>query len=136
MNKNSVFIIVFAIAAFGIGYFVRQKVFGPPIPGILVLKEDLNDFGNVEFNSSAEVYFTYINTGEGPLQILDIVSSCGCTVVDWSPDELMPSESDSFLVSYDTKIPGYFSKEITISSSGPSNPNRVWITGTVLPDPK
>ena len=40
----------------------------------------LFDMGNIKVNDATSAKFTVKNVGEEPLQLLDISSSCGCTV--------------------------------------------------------
>ena len=46
---------------------------------IIEFNETEHDFGEIERNIPVETTFTYKNTGNAPLVITDIKTSCGCT---------------------------------------------------------
>ena len=50
-----------------------------------------HDFGTIMDGEAQETVFSYTNTGEAPLVITEIKSTCGCTVPqDWSRAPLLP----------------------------------------------
>jgi len=63
-----------------------------------------HDFGVIQNGTPVETVFSYTNTGQAPLVIADIKSTCGCTVPkDWSREPLNPGESSQFTVKFDGK---------------------------------
>ena len=83
-----------------------------------------HDFGNVKEGEIAKTIFTFTNTGENDLYIVDAVGSCGCTVPKKPEKPIMPGEDGEIKVSYDTKRVGGFSKSITIMSNA-KNPRKI-----------
>jgi hypothetical protein len=75
------------------------------------------DYGKVQKGSNGERTFVFTNTGEAPLIIKDVKSSCGCTVPKKPEQPIMPGEKGEIKVSYDTNRVGGFSKSITIFSN-------------------
>lgn len=97
----------------------------------LFLKKDIVDFGEVFKGDDISTYFLIKNIGTRNLKILNVESTCGCTVANGFKDVIYRNELDSLYVKYDSEILGYFSKEILIYSNDSQSPHRVWITGTV-----
>ena len=91
------------------------------------------DFGEVWEGAPVKREFGIKNTGEAPL-ILDVKSSCGCTVATKPKSPLEVGESTTFSVTYDTKHIGPAAKQLTISSNDPAQPSViVKVHGTVKP---
>jgi hypothetical protein len=91
-----------------------------------------HDFGEIQFNGNGTFIFTYTNTGNQPLIILDVKSSCGCTTPQYSKEPLAPGASSAITVKYDTTREGAFTKTVTILSTAKNSPIELVITGTVL----
>ena len=94
----------------------------------------LIDYGIVEFGIDGKKTFTFKNTGNAPLIFTRIYSSCGCTIPKKPEKPIMPGESSSIEVEYDTKRVGPFQKAITVNSNA-KTPNIILrIKGEVLPE--
>lgn len=99
---------------------------------VIEFNETEHDFGDIEKGKSVETTFTYKNTGDAPLVITDIKSSCGCTVPqDWSREPLAPGESGKFTVSYNGAGPNKITKTITVSANTEVGSEVVKITAFV-----
>lgn len=83
----------------------------------MVFKSTTIDYGIVETNADPVRIFHFTNTGNSPLLITDVKGSCGCTVSEYPHDAIAPGQSASIRVKYDTKRPGVFSKNITVTSN-------------------
>ncbi|WP_242091575.1 DUF1573 domain-containing protein [Aestuariivivens sediminicola] len=95
-----------------------------------------HDFGEIEAKTNVETVFKYTNTGEAPLVITDIKSSCGCTVPkDWSRDPLAPGDSGEFTVKFNGSGTNKVSKTITVTANTEKGTETVKITAFVKPDP-
>jgi hypothetical protein len=77
------------------------------------------DYGLVEFNSpNSTRSITFTNTGNAPIILTSVKSSCGCLVPVYYPkNPVPPNQSDSIVVKYDTKRPGLFYKTITVTTN-------------------
>lgn len=85
---------------------------------VLTFTESEHDFGEIEQGKSVETTFEYKNTGNAPLVITDIKSTCGCTVPqDWSREPLAPGESNSFVVIFNGSGANKVSKSITVTAN-------------------
>ena len=93
--------------------------------------EETIDYGKIEKASNGERTFVFTNTGDQPLIIQKIKSSCGCTVPKKPSGPIMPGEKGEIKVSYDTKRVGGFSKSITITSNAKNALKVIKIKGFV-----
>ncbi|MBK8887967.1 MAG: DUF1573 domain-containing protein [Saprospiraceae bacterium] len=88
------------------------------------------DYGIISKGSEPTRTFNFKNTGNAPLLITDAKASCGCTVPTFPKDAIMPGESSTITVRYDTNRIGVISKSITITSNA-GEPVVLKITGEV-----
>lgn len=94
--------------------------------------ETEHDFGDIEKGKQVETVFTYTNTGNAPLVITDIRSSCGCTIPqDWSREPLAPGKTGKFTVTYNGAGPNKVTKTITVTSNTEAGTDTVKITAFV-----
>ena len=62
-----------------------------------------HDFGNVNEGEMAKTVFTFINTSENDLYIVDARGSCGCTVPKYPKNvAIKPGETGEIEVNFDT----------------------------------
>lgn len=74
-----------------------------------------HDFGQVIQGEVISYSFPLSNTGEAPLVIADVTSSCGCTVADYPKQALAPGDEGYITVTFDSKgRRGYQSKLVTV----------------------
>ena len=76
-------------------------------------KTDTIDYGQIEKGSDGLRIFEFTNTGNVPLLITDVKSSCGCTVPEKPKDPIAPGASSVIKVKYDTKRVGKIRKRET-----------------------
>jgi len=103
-----------------------------------VLKFDKteHDFGKLEPRTNVETVFSYTNTGDAPLVITNISSSCGCTIPkDWSREPLAPGKSGQFKVKFNGSGNGNVTKTVTVSANTEKGREVVRIKAFVKPDP-
>ena len=61
----------------------------------LSFRPDTWDFGTIrETDGRVSHTFTGVNRGDSPLVILDVVTTCGCTVPDFSKKPILPGEKE------------------------------------------
>ncbi|WP_339895061.1 DUF1573 domain-containing protein [uncultured Algibacter sp.] len=103
---------------------------------VLEFDKKVHDFGEIEAKTAVETIFNYKNTGDAPLVITDIKSSCGCTVPqDWSRLPLAPGDSGKFTVKFNGSGANKISKTITVTANTENGSEVVKITAFVKPDP-
>lgn len=74
------------------------KVDGP----VLTLETNSHDFGNITQGDVVERVFKFKNTGNQPLIITNIQTSCGCTTPVWPRDPIMPGGSGEIKVGFNS----------------------------------
>jgi len=90
-----------------------------------------HDYTTIEAGGNGTYKFTFTNTGNTPLILTNVVSSCGCTTPVWSKAPIKPGEKSEIEVGYNTNIVGPFSKQITVFSNGKTSPVVLRIKGEV-----
>jgi hypothetical protein len=95
-----------------------------------------HDFGEIQNGTPVETVFTYTNSGQSPLVVTDIKSTCGCTVPQgWSREPLAPGASSQFTVKFNGKGANKVSKTITLTTNTESGREQVRISAFIIPDP-
>ncbi|MCB4799740.1 DUF1573 domain-containing protein [Neotamlana laminarinivorans] len=103
---------------------------------VIKFEKTEHDFGEIESRTPVETVFNYTNTGDAPLVITDIKSSCGCTVPqDWSREPLAPGEAGKFTVKFNGSGTNKVTKTITVTANTEKGKETVKITAFVKPDP-
>ncbi len=79
----------------------------------------LHDFGNIKEGEIAKTIFTFTNTGENDLYIVDAVGSCGCTVPKYPKNiPIKPGETGEVEVNFDTNgRPDFQQKMVRVSAN-------------------
>jgi hypothetical protein len=96
-------------------------------------EEKVFDYGTITKGADGNHTFTFTNTGNSPLVIESVKSSCGCTVPKKPEASIAPGASGSIQVHYDTKRLGVFSKTITVTTNaGTNSVVALKIKGTVV----
>jgi len=98
--------------------------------------ETIIDYGTIENGEDGKRTFEFKNTGNAPLIFSRIFSSCGCTIPKKPEKPILPGESGSIEVEYDTKRTGLFQKAITVNSNAKTSNVILRIKGEVLPEPE
>ncbi|HYQ56180.1 MAG TPA: DUF1573 domain-containing protein [Draconibacterium sp.] len=89
------------------------------------------DFGKLELNADGNCSFEFSNSGETPLVIQNVETSCACTVPEWPKKPIKLEKSGEIIIHYDTSHPGMFSKTITVFYNGENSPLALTIKGIV-----
>lgn len=98
-------------------------------------KSEVIDYGEIEKGSDGVRVFEFTNTGNAPLVITDVTSSCGCTIPEKPEDPILPGKSGEIKVKYDTQRVGPIRKTITVYSNADVPAKSIKIKGRVL-DPQ
>jgi len=99
---------------------------------VMNFNKTTHDFGVIQNGTPVETVFSYTNTGEAPLVITDIKSTCGCTVPkDWSREPLNPGESSQFNVKFDGKGANKTSKTVIVTANTQTGRETVKITAFI-----
>jgi hypothetical protein len=80
-------------------------------------KDNTIDYGTVSKDSDSGVRsFQFKNTGDAPLVITNVQSTCGCTVPSYPKEPILPGKSGKIDVKYNMN-PGAIRKTITVESN-------------------
>lgn len=99
-------------------------------------KAETIDFGKIAKGSDGVRVFEFTNTGDAPLIITDVKSSCGCTVPKKPDGPVAAGASSSIQVKYDTNRVGPIRKTITVYSNASEAVKALKIKGEVLEEGK
>ena len=97
----------------------------------MTFKNKVHDFGKIPIGKSVSMLFEFSNTGEKPLLIKEVTTSCGCTVTKWPKEKIQPNEKGEINIVYDAKYPGRFDKTVTVVYNGKDSPLELTIKGEV-----
>ena len=97
----------------------------------------VHDFGTAPESVGSLVYeFKFTNTGDKPLLITRVNTSCGCTTPGWTKEPVQPGGSGMVSASYGAKgRPGPFDKTLSVSTNGQGASITLHIKGNVTPQP-
>ena len=102
----------------------------------ITFEKTIINYGTIDKGTNGVRDFVFTNTGNAPLIISNVKSTCGCTIPKKPEKPILPGESDKIQVKYDTKRIGFIRKSISVTSNA-SNPSVVLkITGQVIADTK
>ncbi len=79
--------------------------------------QDQIDYGTIKKGGNGKQVFKFTNTGDKPLIITNVKSSCDCSVPSWTRTPILPGKTGEITVQYNTKIIGKFSKSIEVFSN-------------------
>ena len=89
------------------------------------------DYGNIMQGSDGTCAFVFTNTGDAPLLLTNVRSSCGCTIPEWPKKPIRPGNKATIKVRYNTRVIGGFSKTISVYSNAGDTPVVLHIKGRV-----
>lgn len=102
-------------------------------------KDNTIDYGTVsKDNDSGIRTFEFTNTGNEPLILTNVKSTCGCTIPTFSKDPILPGKTGKIEVKYNMN-PGPIVKTITVESNAVNVENglvAIKIKGLVVVKPE
>lgn len=102
-------------------------------PAIKFKKADHN-FGDITQGDQVSHVFEFSNIGTEPLVLSNVRSTCGCTIPKWPKDPVLPGESSSILVNFNSRGKmGVVKKVVTVYSNAYNGEAKVDFTTNVLP---
>ena len=90
------------------------------------------DYGTIEKGANGIRVFKFTNTGNAPLVVSAVKSSCGCTVPKKPEAPILPGEDGEIQVKYDTKRVNPIRKTITVTSNADTPTVALKIKGNVV----
>ncbi|NMH88582.1 DUF1573 domain-containing protein [Flavivirga algicola] len=90
------------------------------------------DYGTIDKGSNGVRVFKFTNTGDAPLIISKVSSSCGCTIPKKPKDPILPGKTGEIEVKYDTNRVNPIRKTITVISNAETPTVALKIKGLVV----
>ena len=87
------------------------------------------DFGTFSMSERQECIFRITNTGSSLLMVQDVVTSCGCTKVEYDKCPVPPGQTIDLKVIYKAEESGRFTKVMIVYSNAETSPVRLRIKG-------
>lgn len=109
----------------------------PNATAVMSFNKTEHDFGTIKEGETVQTTFTFTNTGQADLIIVDARGSCGCTVPNYPKNTpIAPGATGEILVSFDSNNkPNMQQKTVTISANTSSGRETLRIKAMVSPDP-
>jgi hypothetical protein len=103
MKKYAIlaFLVLFVSAVFAQEAKTQAPVIKADGP-VLTLETNTHDFGDIFQGDVVEHTFKFTNTGNQPLLITNIQTSCGCTTPQWPRDPIMPGGKGEIKVGFNS----------------------------------
>ena len=96
------------------------------------LSEREVQFGSFPMREKKERKVTLKNTGDAPLVVHDVDTSCGCTRVEYSQRPVRPGEETTLLIVYEADEAGHFRKTVDVYCNTADAPLRISVTGEAV----
>ncbi|MEG1564252.1 MAG: DUF1573 domain-containing protein [Bacteroides sp.] len=87
--------------------------------------KETHNFGQIEWKRPVTVDYTITNTGDKPLVLTQVTTSCACSVADWTKSPIAPGEKGTITATFDARALGRFEKSIGIYSN--AEPQRIYL---------
>ncbi|WP_456438177.1 DUF1573 domain-containing protein [Psychroserpens sp.] len=126
--KNVILILFVGLLSLGVS--AQEKV------AKIEFKTDVIDYGTIEKGSDGVRIFEFTNTGNAPLIISKVKSTCGCTVPKKPDGPIMPGETGEISVKYDTNRVNPIRKTITVTSNADTPSVALKIKGLIVDSSK
>ena len=122
--KNLIAVLFISLISFGA--LAQEKM------AKIEFKETTIDYGTIEKGADGVRTFVFTNTGDAPLIISKVNSSCGCTVPKKPDGPILPGQTGEIQVKYDTKRVMPIRKTVTVLSNAETPTVALKIKGTVI----
>ncbi len=80
-----------------------EKINNPATLTTMTLDKDFIDLGALRAGNNARTEVLITNNGQSVLRIIALETSCGCTVVDWPKEEILPGKSAVLKIYFDSR---------------------------------
>lgn len=123
-------ILTLLLSIISLSNILAQDENGPSIK----FTESKHDFGDIIHGDVVEHHFEFSNTGNIPLVISNIITTCGCTAPTWPKEPIKPGEGGKIKIVFNStgKI-GRQNKVVTILSNSVKQKDRLFIMANIIP---
>ena len=97
---------------------------------------EMFDFGQIEWKKPVTVEYVITNTGNKPLVLTDVRTSCACAVADWPREPIAPGKKGVVKATFDAEALGHFEKSICIYSNAEPHLLYLYFKGVVVREVK
>ena len=134
--KKFAMICLFATMLFGVANAQEVEKKDVPANGAKIRFTEMeHQYGTIQKGGNGDCEFEFWNDGNEPLILQNVKASCGCTTPSYTQKPVMPGQSGTIKVHYNTNNVGGFSKTVTVTSNAVDNPRVVLrIKGNVKAD--
>lgn len=94
--------------------------------------KQVSSHGSVLWANPVTSTFRVTNTGDSPLLLNEVKTSCACTVAEWPQKPIEPGQTAQIMAVFDAKALGTFYKEIEIHSNASVEPVYLQMEGKVV----
>lgn len=122
MNKTTITLALFGLWASATSTFAQN---------ISTANPTIN-CGQIAFQQPLKAEFILKNSGDQPLIINTVRSSCGCTTADYPKEAVAPGQSFKVSATYDAKQMGHFQKQLAVYSNAGEQPFVLTLKGVVV----
>ncbi len=109
----------------------REKNLNQTKTKVSVSTTDIS-LGSFNWEQEQTTSFVFKNTGNAPLAIQNVITSCGCLTVDYPKEPVPPLHEAILKVKYKADQPGYFNKTIIVYCSADSSPFKLKFSGEAM----
>lgn len=101
---------------------------------VITFDKTSHNFGTFSEDKPVKCTFTFKNTGDKPLVVQQALTSCGCTVAEYTKEPVQPGQSGKVEVVYNGKgkFPGKMKKIITVRSDAKNRKVLLFIEGNMV----
>src|SRR5699024_12878593 len=99
---------LFALVVFGLLSLVSYA------QAEMTFEESTIDYGTIKKGSDGLRVFKFTNTGDEPLVISNVRSTCGCTVPKRPTEPILPGDTGEIEVKYNTRLIGPSRRTVTV----------------------
>ena len=100
---------------------------------VMTFEKSEHDFGTIVGGIPQETIFSFTNTGEAPLIITNVTSSCGCTVPEYPKKPIAPGEKGDISVKFNGSGQNQVTKSITVRANTAKGSEIIKIKAFVTP---
>ena len=111
--------------------FMQNTVLAQEKTAKISFKFETIDYGTIAVNSDGIRVFEFTNTGDAPLIINEVSSSCGCTIPKKPEAPILPGKTGEIQVKYNTALVGPIRKAVTVKSNAETPTKILSIKGMV-----
>ena len=132
--KKITLLLLTAASLAAMSFLPRQKMQNrqvQPLTLKITWTDKLHDFGSIPQGKPVSYAFSFTNTGDEPVIIAEVHTSCGCTASDYSKEPIAPGKSSTIKVTYNAAAKGAFTKSITVDFQDAALKKVLNIKGTV-----